>query len=738
MAGVARSGKKGGKGQSVELTTPEFVRFNDLEVGQVLDAAGELEYRGVAAEGDWSCVLKVNHKSSNSLRALRLVRPELVATEVQQRLFEEELERAAAVAGDFAARLFDMGTLSIPEDESSRHWWFLTMEWIEGRSLQELLGGGRFQQVVSFERYVDRGSGEGPTTSPLATEDALHFIEQAAEGLAELHRAGVCHFDLRPDELVLSKQGRLRLVGYGLAPELRQGLPALANKWRSSPYAPQELTRGEWAKLGPRADVFQLGMLAYELFRGAPCSPWVAYEELCETVQYLPAAMDELIQDCLDESERRPQDADAFLAAFREAAKAYDANQRQHRARSDRKAKDIWARAQAMAEREFPQWTYVAGMCQRLLEEKPHLLPFGKIPAKQVQALLTRAQEQLQARRRSLIDSLIAGQAWPVAEAIIDQLGGEVPSRELDELRLNVEIAQIEAPGKDAGARELAAKRIMDLMKTPNLEPVLRDKAAAVLEGLLREAPAGTHAAAQAAVPAPAEAPAPGAPRLQVLTELGSLAPVERFQVDRGNESILWRVIVGPAVRLGRGSYDEFGNHVDLRPTRREAAESSITLALAQRISRAGHLELRVGPDGLEAFCMGTHGAAIDGQNLRRGERATLQDEGKCLLAQGATEVTYKTWKQRDGLPVAVELTFTGGVGAGRHAVWALTALPLPLLCPDAGVKANVIPTPEGWVLECKQDSLALGHQTLTRNSKAPWPSDVVLELPEGMRVQHS
>ena len=97
---------------------------------------------------------------------------------------------------------------------------------------------------------------------------------------------------------------RLRLVGYGFAPELRQGLPALANKWRSSPYAPPELTRGEWAKLGPRSDVFQLGMLAYELFRGAPCSPWVAYEELCENVQFLPAAMDELLQDCLDESER--------------------------------------------------------------------------------------------------------------------------------------------------------------------------------------------------------------------------------------------------------------------------------------------------------------------------------------------------------------------------------------------------------------------------------------------------
>ena len=60
-----------------------------------------------------------------------------------------------------------------PRSASDGKWYpLITMEWVEGRSLQELLGGGRFQKVVSFERYVDRSSGEGPTTSPLATSSA--------------------------------------------------------------------------------------------------------------------------------------------------------------------------------------------------------------------------------------------------------------------------------------------------------------------------------------------------------------------------------------------------------------------------------------------------------------------------------------------------------------------------------------------------------------------------------------
>lgn len=225
--------------------------------------------------------------------------------------------------------------------------------------------------------------------------------------------------------------------------------------------------------------------------------------------------------------------------------------------------------------------------------------------------------------------------------------------------------------------------------------------------------------------------------RIQVLTDLGVLDPISRFQVDSADSSTMWRVIVGPAVRLGRGSFDEFGNHVDLRPTRREAAESSITLALAQRLSRAGHLELRVGPEGLEAFCMGTHGAAVSSRELKRGERVSLGDDGQCLLAQGATALAYKVWKARDGAPLAVELSFTGGVGAGRHAAWVLGGLPLQLLCPDAGVKGIVIPTSEGWLLESKQDEIRLGHQTVAKGERAPWPSDVILEL-EKFRIQHS
>jgi hypothetical protein len=190
-------------------------------------------------------------------------------------------------------------------------------------------------------------------------------------------------------------------------------------------------------------------------------------------------------------------------------------------------------------------------------------------------------------------------------------------------------------------------------------------------------------------------------------------------------------------VRFGRGSFEEFGNHLDLRPTRREAAESSITLALAQRLSRAGHMEFRVAPEGLEAFCMGTHGAAMDGKVLKRGERTELGEEGRCLLAQGAAEFVYKLWRGRDGTPQAVEFTFTAGVGAGRHAAWALSSLPLQMLAAGTTAKAIGVPTPQGWMVEARSEGLRLEGQDLPRGTRLPWPSDAVVELPEGTRIVH-
>jgi len=718
MGKVSRSRKASEKTHATGVRAAVFGPFAALRVGAPVDAAGTLEYAGSLHEGQWSCVLKVRERASGGVRALKVLRPELVADESLQGAFVAEGERVAAASLEAPARVFGVGRLRIAAGEPSE-WWALTLEWLEGRSLRELIWGGQDARPLSFGGLAEKaGEGAGAPASGLLAEQAFGYAEKAAAAAAELHKAGLAHLDLRPEHLVLTRKNALRLIGHGLASEVRRrGDEALGGTWRASAYAPPELVLGEWQRVGSAADVYALAVVTYELFAGAPCSPWVGYEELCEGVDYLAPDLDELIQDCLGAPERRPGDAGMFLGRLRAASRTFAENLRRNRPRPERKAKDIWTRAQALAAGETIPWGYVAGMCRRLVEEKPHLLPFGKIPVRQVRELLERAERELKRARRAHLDALVTAQAWNVASGVVEGWRGGVSVAEADDLRLTVEMARLADAGRDPQGRAAAYQRVIEVLKEPQLDTAQRQRASALLEKLAQPP------VAAAALPLP------------VLTDLGVLPPVERWRVERDGATVTWRVVVGPALRLGRGSWDEFGNHVDLRPTRREAAESSITIALAQRLSRAGHLELRVGAAGLEAFCLGTHGAVVNGLHILRGQRTALDDEGSFNLAEGATAGTYRVWRGRDGVATAVELSITGGVGIGRRVAWVLAALPARMLAGEESAAGLIVPTPEGWVVQAEGEGMKVSTQTLPPGARVPWPQESALRLSATCRV---
>ncbi|MBW3571254.1 MAG: protein kinase, partial [Gemmatimonadetes bacterium] len=95
---------------------------------------------------------------------------------------------------------------------------------------------------------------------------ALRMVQEAAAGMAAAHRAGLVHGDLHPGVLWLSRdEGRLRVqvLGLGLTPA---GAPPARATARYA--SPERLRRGR--ELAPAADVFSLGVVAYEVFAGLP------------------------------------------------------------------------------------------------------------------------------------------------------------------------------------------------------------------------------------------------------------------------------------------------------------------------------------------------------------------------------------------------------------------------------------------------------------------------------------
>jgi len=171
------------------------------------------------------------------------------------------------------------------------------MEWVEGNT---------------FRKLIDSG--------PANTANVIDWCEQAARALAAAHAAGILHRDIKPDNIILRKDGVLKILDFGLA--------RLAGPVRLEPnsigasgtisgtlsgtllYMPPEILRGETASSA--SDVFSLGALLYELWAGrhpfAGETPLDVFEAIeCRVVAApstlrtdIPAEVDALILRMLD------------------------------------------------------------------------------------------------------------------------------------------------------------------------------------------------------------------------------------------------------------------------------------------------------------------------------------------------------------------------------------------------------------------------------------------------------
>src|SRR6266508_4031981 len=124
--------------------------------------------------------------------ALKVLRPDLGSDPRIMERFRSELILARQVTHRNVVRIHDIG-----EHEGLR---FLTMRYVEGRSLREIL-----------ER-----------DGRLEVERAVRIVRQVAEGLAQAHEAGVVHRDLKPANLLIDAQGDAFITDFGVARSVTQ------------------------------------------------------------------------------------------------------------------------------------------------------------------------------------------------------------------------------------------------------------------------------------------------------------------------------------------------------------------------------------------------------------------------------------------------------------------------------------------------------------------------------------
>src|SRR6266850_4101745 len=209
-----------------------FPKQNQLQIGDVL--GGRFEILEVLGEGGMGTVYKALDREVDHLVALKLIRPDMAANPVILARFKQELLTARQVTHRNVIRIYDLS-----EVDGVR---FITMEFVEGRDLRKLL--------------LDQGK--------LSPGQAVELIRQVCQALEAAHSAGVIHRDLKPQNIMQDKQGRILVMDFGLARSLESGgMTQTGALMGTIEYMSPEQAMGK--QLDARSDLFAVGLIFYEL-----------------------------------------------------------------------------------------------------------------------------------------------------------------------------------------------------------------------------------------------------------------------------------------------------------------------------------------------------------------------------------------------------------------------------------------------------------------------------------------
>src|SRR5262249_51557701 len=175
------------------------------------------------------------------LIALKILRPELAATLGPER-FQREIRFAARLQHPHILSVYDSG-------ESAGQLWF-TMPFVEGESLRDRLR----------------------REPQLPLDDALRVAREAAEALGYAHEHGVIHRDVKPENIMLTRDGNTLVADFGIARAVggdgAEQLTGTGMSIGTPAYMSPEQAAGS-SQLDGRSDIYSLGCVLYEMLAGA-------------------------------------------------------------------------------------------------------------------------------------------------------------------------------------------------------------------------------------------------------------------------------------------------------------------------------------------------------------------------------------------------------------------------------------------------------------------------------------
>jgi beta-lactam-binding protein with PASTA domain/tRNA A-37 threonylcarbamoyl transferase component Bud32 len=269
----------------------------DPLAGRLLD--GRYAVTSRIAHGGMATVYLAMDTRLDRQVALKVMHAELARDEEFVRRFIGEAKSVARLSHQNVVAVFDQG--------ADGPFLYLAMEYVPGRTLKEVL-----RERARF--------------TPAA---ALDIMSGVLDGLASAHASGIVHRDVKPENVLLTADGRLKVADFGLArAQAATGHTRAGLLIGTVAYLPPEQVTGD--ATGPRSDVYSAGVMLFELLTGrqpftgdTPIA--VAYQHVNQDVPApsslvpgLPPAVDQLVLAATSRDPAlRPADAGEFARAVR-------------------------------------------------------------------------------------------------------------------------------------------------------------------------------------------------------------------------------------------------------------------------------------------------------------------------------------------------------------------------------------------------------------------------------------
>ena len=266
-------------------------------IGRLID--GRYQVRSRIARGGMATVYLATDLRLERRVALKIMHGHLADDNTFKTRFVQEARSAARLAHPNVVNVFDQG-----QDADMA---YLVMEYLPGITLRDLL--------KDYKR--------------LTAEQTVDSMDAVLSGLAAAHKAGIVHRDVKPENVLLADDGRIKLSDFGLARAASANTAAGQALLGTIAYlSPELVTRGV---ADARSDIYAVGIMMYEMLTGeqpyvgeAPMQ--IAYQHANDSVPApssrnpaVPAEIDELVAWATSrDPDERPRDARELLDRLRE------------------------------------------------------------------------------------------------------------------------------------------------------------------------------------------------------------------------------------------------------------------------------------------------------------------------------------------------------------------------------------------------------------------------------------